>query len=85
MVQELMQVDLGDTIALSVSFDRNARYIAVGCSDADIRIVQMGGEKKGEIVSTLKGHDDSVNGVTFNHDNNALYSVSSDGTIRIWK
>ena len=80
-----MQVDIGDAIALSVAFDRNAKYIAVGCSDADIRIVQMSGDKQGEIVSTIKGHDDAVNGVIFNHDNNALYSVSTDGTVRIWK
>jgi WD40 repeat protein len=86
MVQELMQVDLGDAIALSVAFDKNAKYIAVGCSDADIRIVSMAtGEKSGEIVSTLKGHEDAVNGVVFNHDNNALFSASSDGTIRVWK
>ena len=85
MVQELMQVDTGDAIAISVAFDRNSRYIAVGCSDAEIRMVSMGGDKPGEIVSTLKGHDDAVNGVVFNHDNNSLYSISTDGTIRVWK
>lgn len=85
MVQQVMQVDCGDAIALSVAFDRNARYIAVGCSDADIRIVQMAGDKQGDIIATLKGHEDAVNGVTYNHDNNALYSVSTDGQIRIWK
>jgi WD40 repeat protein len=85
MVQELMQVDTGDSIALSVAFDRNAKYIAVGCSDAEIRIVNMQGDKQGEITNIIKGHEDAVNGVTYNHDNNALYSVSTDGTIRIWK
>ncbi len=85
MVQEIMQVDTGDAIALSVAFDRNSRYIAVGSSDADIRMIQMQGDKQGEIVSVLKGHDDAVNTVTFNHDNNALYSASTDGTIRVWK
>lgn len=67
MVQELMQVDCGDSIALSVAFDRNAKYIAVGCSDAEIRIVNaQTGEKQGEIVASLKGHEDAVNGVSFN-------------------
>ncbi len=80
-----MQVDTGDAIAISTAFDRNSKYIAVGCSDAEIRIVNMQGDKQGEITSVLKGHDDAVNGVVFNHDNNALYSVSSDGTIRNWK
>ena len=86
MVQELMQVDTGDAIAVSVAFDRNAKYIAVGCSDAEIRIINMQtADKKGEIVSIAKGHEDAVNGVAFNHDNNALYSASSDGTVRVWK
>ena len=80
-----MQVDTGDSIALSDAFDRNARYIAVGSSDAEIRIVDMQGDKQGEISAVLKGHEDAVNGVVFNHDNNALYSVSTDGTIRTWK
>lgn len=80
-----MQVDTGDAIALSVAFDRNAKYIAVGSSDAEIRIINMDGDKMGEINTYLKGHDDAVNGVVFNHDNNALYSTSSDGTIRVWK
>jgi WD40 repeat protein len=85
MVQQLMQVDTGNAIALSVAFDRNAKYVAVGSSDAEIRMVNMQGDKLGEITSVLKGHEDAVNGVAFNHDNNALYSVSSDGTVRTWK
>ena len=40
-VQELMTVDTGDAIALSVAFDKNAKYLAVGSSDADIRIISM--------------------------------------------
>jgi len=40
-VQQLMQVDTGDAIAISTAFDRNAKYIAVGCSDAEIRMVSM--------------------------------------------
>jgi sperm-associated antigen 16 protein len=84
-VQQLMQVDTGDAIAISVAFDRNSKYIAVGSSDAEIRIISMQGDKQGEISALLKGHDDAVNGVAFNHDNNALYSVSTDGTIRTWK
>ena len=85
MVAQTMQVDLGDNIALSVAIEKNARYVAVGCSDADIRIVQMQGDKQGDIIATLKGHDDAVNSLAYNHDNNALYSASTDGTIRIWR
>ena len=56
--------------------------MAVGCSDADIKMVSV---EKGEIVSTLKAHEDSVNGVVVNQDNTTLYSIGSDGTIRTWK
>ena len=82
MVQEICQVDTGDAIALSVAFDKNSKHIAVGCSDADIRMISV---EKGEIVSTLKAHEDSVNGVVINQDNTTMYSVGSDGTIRTWK
>ena len=82
MVQELCQVDTGDAIALSVAFDKNSKLVAVGCSDSDIKMVSV---EKGEIVSTLKAHEDSVNGVVVNQDNTALYSIGSDGTIRTWK
>ena len=54
----------------------------MGCSDAEIKMVSI---DKGEIVSNLKGHEDAVNGVVINQDNNSLYSISSDGTVRIWK
>ncbi len=82
MVKEMCQVDTGDAIALSVCFDKNSKNVAVGCSDAEIKMVNI---DKGEIVNVLKAHEDAVNGVVFNQDNNSLYSISSDGTIRTWK
>jgi len=47
MVQEICQVDTGDAIALSVAFDKNSKTVAVGCSDAEIKIVNI---EKCEIV-----------------------------------
>lgn len=82
MVQELITVDVGDSIALSVAFDKNSKLVAVGCSDAEIKMVSV---DKGEVVGALKSHEDSVNGVVINQDNSALYSIGHDGTIRIWK
>lgn len=75
-------MDTGDAIALSVCFDKTSKHVAVGCSDAEIKMVNI---DRAEIVSVLKAHEDAVNGVVINQDNNALYSISSDGTIRIWK
>jgi len=82
MVQEVLQIDTGDTIAHSVSFDKTNNVIAVGCADGSIRIINI---EKGEIVNTLKGHDESVNSVVINQDNSVLYSASSDGTVRVWR
>jgi len=82
MVREMCQVDTGDAIALSVCFDKNSKFVAVGCSDAEIKMINV---DKAEIVSVLKAHEDAVNGVVINQENNALYSISSDGSIRIWK
>ena len=54
----------------------------MGCSDAEIKMISI---EKGEIISVLKSHEDAVNGVIINQDNTALYSISSDGSIRTWK
>lgn len=82
MVQEVLQLDTGDSIANSVCFDKTNNIVAVGCADASIKIINI---EKNEIVNTLKGHDDAVNQVIINQDNSTLYSASSDGTIRVWK
>lgn len=41
MVQELLTVDVGDTIAHCVAFDKKTKTLAVGCSDGEVRIVNM--------------------------------------------
>lgn len=63
-------------------FDKNSKVVATGCSDAEIKIISV---EKGEVVQSLKGHEDAVNAVVFNQDNTILYSGGSDGTIRVWK
>lgn len=82
MVQELLTIDTGDCMAHSLCFDKTDKYLCVGCSDAEIKMINL---EKGEITSSLKGHDDAVNGLYINQNNDALYSSSNDGTIRIWK
>jgi WD40 repeat protein len=48
---------------LSVAFDKNTKTVAVGCSDAEIKMINI---EKGEIVGVLKSHEDAVNGVVIN-------------------
>lgn len=57
MVQELMNVDTGDAIAHCLAFDKSTKSLAVGCSNAEIKIINI---EKGEITSSLKGHEDAV-------------------------
>lgn len=75
-------MDTGNAIGLSVAFDKNTKSVLVGCSDAEVKVVSV---EKGEVVAILKGHEDAVNGVVVNQENDCAYSVSSDGSIRIWK
>lgn len=82
MVQEICQVDTGDAIALGCAFDKNSKLVSVACSDTEIKVVNI---EKGEVVNTLKSHEDSVNGIVVNQDNTSMYSISSDGSIRTWK
>lgn len=63
MVQEVLSIDTGENIAHSVAFDKNAKVVAVGCSDGEIRMVNV---EKGEVAAELKAHSHSVNGVLFN-------------------
>jgi len=80
MVQEVMTIDTGDVIAHSCAFDKNAKTVAVGCSDGDIRMVNV--EKQD--FTELKAHTNSVNGVLFNQDNSTMYSVGGEGHIKVW-
>ena len=48
MVQELASIDTGDAIAHCLSFDKSTKSIAVGCSDAEIKVINI---EKGEIFS----------------------------------
>jgi WD40 repeat protein len=63
MVQEVLTVDTGDVIAHSCAFDKNAKIVAVGCSDDNIRTINI---EKGEVVSEMKAHANGVNGVIYN-------------------
>ncbi len=82
MVQELLSVDTGDSICHCAAFDKNTKAIAVGCGDAMIKVINI---EKGEITSTLKGHEDAVNTLYINQQNNSMYSAGNDGKVCIWR
>lgn len=81
-VQELVTIDTGNHIAHALAFDKSSKTLAVGCSDCEIKLINL---EKGELSGALKGHDDPVTSIYFNQDNSSLYSAGNDGTVRIWK
>lgn len=63
MVQEILQMDTGDAICHSATFDKTGKTIVIGCSDGLMKTIDI---EKAEIIGTMKGHDDSINEVIVN-------------------
>ena len=55
--------------------------LACGINGSDILLFDA---KSGKFMSTLKGHTDGVNTVSFSSDGSMLASASHDGTVRLW-
>lgn len=82
MVEEVTNIDTGDAIAHVCEFDKSGNQVAVGCSDGEIKFVNV---EKNEITSQLKAHEGSVSDLVFNQDNSTIYSVGGDGIVKTWK
>ncbi len=63
MVQEVSHLDTGDAIAHVCEFDKSGKQVAVGCSDGEIKFVNI---ERSEITSQFKAHEGSVNDLVFN-------------------
>lgn len=75
-------MDCGDTIAHCLAFDKNTKTLVVGCSDAEIKVINV---EKQQITNQLKGHDDAINAIYVDQENKYVFSASNDGTVRTWK
>lgn len=42
-------------------------------------------EENGRLECTLKGHEDSVQDVVFDHNSKMMVSASTDCTFRVWQ
>ena len=82
MVKEVMALDTGDEIAHCCQFDKTGKNILVGCSDGEVRIINV---EKGEVITNMKCHDGSVNDLVINQDNTSLYTVGGDGLVKQWQ
>lgn len=83
VVSEYLQIDTGQFPANSATFDRSGKVLAIASGDASIKTFNI--EEK-VFVANLEGHEDSVQDIIFEPQNNKyLLSVSSDATFILWQ
>lgn len=73
-------IDAGPLGANQVAFSPSGKMLAVGSDDGLVRLVEV----DSSTVSSLSGHRDSVQSVTFDHKGETVISAGTDGLINIW-
>lgn len=73
-------VDAGPKAANQVAFSASGKRLAVASSDSLVRVVEVDSCE----VSSLSGHGDGVQSVTFDHQGEAVISAGGDGIINMW-
>ena len=79
--KERCKESCGPHPANSCAFEGSGKSVAVGSDDSLIYVLNVDETSK---ISTLRGHEDAVQSVSFGADNGFLISASSDGTSRYW-
>jgi WD40 repeat protein len=83
MVAERATISLGSQAIHAVGFDRSAQVLAAACDDGVVRVLDSGGAGL-EMITSLRGHEDSVQDVAFDPTGQYLLSAGGDGAVRIW-
>lgn len=65
----------------TVTFNDTAEQVLSGGIDNEIKVWDI---RKKEILYTLRGHTDTVTGLSLSPDGSYILSNSMDNTIRIW-
>ena len=65
----------------SVAFSPDGTRIVTGSHDKTVRLWDAA---SGELLATLKGHDDALLSVAFSPDGARIASGSQDKTVRLW-
>lgn len=79
-VSAMVTMDTGPHASNQVDFSPNGRMLAVASNDGFVKMVEIASSH----VSSLKGHEDAVQSITFDHKGECLLSAGSDGAILIW-
>jgi len=80
LVKERVTADCGKVQANALAFDKSGENIAVACDDNLVKLF----DKNGTLLHTLRGHEDAVQDVLFDHSLKCIISCGSDSTFRIW-
>jgi WD40 repeat protein len=51
----MLTIDIGDTCANTCIFDKTGKYLAVGCSNGEVKVLNV--QSGGEVVSSFKAYD----------------------------
>ncbi|KAM7369388.1 hypothetical protein PAMP_013660 [Pampus punctatissimus] len=73
-------VDAGPLGANQVAFSPSGKMLAVASNDSLVRVVEV----DSCTVSSLSGHRDGVQSVTFDHKGETVISAGNDGLINVW-
>lgn len=65
----------------AVCFNDTAEYVISGGLDNDVKVWDL---RKNEILYTLKGHTDTITGLSLSPDGSYILSNAMDNTLRIW-
>lgn len=51
----MLTINVGDTCINTCTFDKTGKYLAVGCSNGEVKVMNI--EKQGEVVASFKAYD----------------------------
>jgi WD40 repeat protein len=80
---ELVRIKLSGT-ARAVAWSPGGKLLASASSASGSRLVMAWDAETGQMLSTMRGHNDNVDAVVWSPDGTRLASASLDSSVRVW-